>query len=565
MMAGLLNFGYTRMADALDIHVHTYAVARLAGIQPNEPVAVALRAILSRSFPPGEPPPVRARQRERAAERKQATGAGTTAPLPVPGRDFGFSTRAGALWIIRDALPDFRDMPRAWKTRATATMMFDGQHDLSNALCGFSERPNGFRAWCAGEFALRAHLQTIDRLFFKDLLDGADLSPDMITCRGMPTIATGEGLVWIGLTKCGGSNRDTTATDHSPAMPDESAPRRSTNVAEIAITSAAAVPEPISHETVNWNERLDALSDELGTRVHSVLQTIAALGMVNVPVSYAALREMSGLAVQDFDQLMTRLEADRWITAVPNPTESRDLDDRTVVLHPAPERAVRSSFRRSCPEGAILYGVLSNADEVQAVPPAMRAQLLSHPLTVALYETFERTPTRRLKLLLGALPAHVEERAECAVSLAPYDPTRALAAIDAYLTAYPDADYLLPACLKAAAEANQWAAFEAVWPAVAAQACTRSEEIIAHLTAETPPPLSRFATDFNDAVWQHPLGARHVGDLARLCRTAFEDDDQCWTLWLGLPIVPSEFLEAMDLSRLSPRLRACPWPPPGKK
>ncbi|HEV7390788.1 MAG TPA: hypothetical protein VGO08_04020 [Burkholderiales bacterium] len=340
---------------------------------------------------------------------------------------------------------------------------------------------------------------------------------------------------------------------------------RTTSKDSVVLTLPGGSERSIALETVNWNERFEVLSDELGARAHSVLQTIAGLGMVNVPVSYAVLREMSGLAVQDFDQLMTRLKADRWIT-VPNPTTgSRDLDDRTVVLHPAAERAVRSSFRRSYPVGAILYGVLLDAEEADAMPPVMREQLLSHPLTVTLNETFERTPARRLGLLLDALPAHAEERAECAVSLAPYDSQRALAAIDEYLTAYPDADYLLPACLKASAEANQWEAFEAIWPVVAAQACARSEEIITHLTVESPPPLSRFAASFNDAVWRHPMGAQHISDLAQLCRTAFEDDDQCWTLWLGLPIMPPEFLETIDLSRLSPRLRACPWPSRSKE
>lgn len=247
-------------------------------------------------------------------------------------------------------------------------------------------------------------------------------------------------------------------------------------------------------------------------------------------------------------------------------TNDAGLDERLVTLDQAAELTVcgsgilRNEVRGS--EGQILYGILSEADEAQSIPPVMRARLLSHPLTVSLYEQFEPSPARRLALLLGALQPHDEERAKYAVELAPFNPERALTAIAEYVRAYPENDHYFPGCLVGCAEAKAWEAFAAIWPTVAARAVSRhTSEIIADLTIENSPPLSRFATTFSEAVWRS-IGGGRMSNIADLCRTTFEGDEQVWTLWLALPVAPPELVAAIDLTQLSPRLRACPWPSP---
>src|SRR6266446_168362 len=188
------------MTDPLDLHVHTYAVARLAGVAENDTVAIALRAILSRSFPPSEPPPVKERRRTRTQARRAAgasTPTASTSIKPVAGKDFGYSEKAHALWIIKDALPDFREMPRVWKSRETAKMMFDRGHDLYDRLRAFARDEKALQAWREGRLNLSAILGDTDKHFLRVTID---TRLELISYHGMPIMGSDRGVVWIGLT-----------------------------------------------------------------------------------------------------------------------------------------------------------------------------------------------------------------------------------------------------------------------------------------------------------------------------------------------------------------------------
>jgi len=539
------------MVDPVEIHVHTYAVARLAGVTPHEPLAVALRAILSRSFPPGEPPPIRARQRERAAERTHAAEAEVAALRPVPVKDFGFSQRAGALWIIRDALPDFRAMPPAWKARTTATMMFDRQHDLSKALIAFGESPKGFRAWCAGELSLNAHLQTVDRSFFKDLL--GDLDPATITCGGIPTITTREGLVWIGLIPHDGTEvlsiRRSSIASNRMASEDQTESRGGSAVATGQATASAvdtSAPSIISTEPAYWGVRLGHLGESGLAGALPVLQTATALEVVGARVSQAVLRELSDLTVAEFGTVVQRLRDDGWLATyhpdrAAEPVVAVNATAVTTIL-----RTFEQPFRE---KNWLLRSVITRAAELQTVSPAVRATLLAHPLTETLYEN---EPQRRLRLLINVLQTDDPDRVACAIKLAPHDPENALTAILDYMHAYPGEDYVLPAALISCVAASASDAYERIWPVVADQARLRSQDLIEQLAKGEVSQAWRFPKTLAEAV--DTLWFISQADVADLCRSAFVGEHQCWTLWLATPRRTRHLLSLISMADLHPLL-----------
>src|SRR5947209_525041 len=107
------------MPTERDLRLHIYAAARLAGLTARDETCAALSAIFGRPYLDAYPLP---RDEERIAARKNARANGERIRAKA-GVDYGFAKKQGALWIVRDALPDFDEMPQ-W-TVESAKMLFD--------------------------------------------------------------------------------------------------------------------------------------------------------------------------------------------------------------------------------------------------------------------------------------------------------------------------------------------------------------------------------------------------------------------------------------------------------
>lgn len=184
------------MADPGELQANLYAAARFGGANATDPLAVALRAVLRRTFVPSEPPrDTRKRNSERGRMRKEQVVTGDKVPPPVAKVHFGYSEKKDALWILRGALPDFTGMPTRWG-ESTRKNMFDG-HTLRDRLSDFSrDEKRGLGAWRDGILSFAELNHCDDQAFFESILSAGPLRH-----RGMPIIRAERGVVWIGISQ----------------------------------------------------------------------------------------------------------------------------------------------------------------------------------------------------------------------------------------------------------------------------------------------------------------------------------------------------------------------------
>jgi len=299
-----------------ELQATLYAAARFGGASAHSGLAVALRAILDRVFVTSEPPTaVRKRANERAHLRSDP-GTREADRVPTPKVDFGYSSKRRALWILRSALEDFSKMPDKW-SRDTRANMFDEGHALSDSLVTFAkDEKQGLTAWRDGTLSLGALNNEYDKTFFESIL-----SIESIRERGMPTIRTDEGIVWIGLSS------DSSALNESVV--------RIAHVEFVSNTDTArldALFGPINclvaHPNLRHAERL-CISGRMGTGKTSAVRLLAArarrvavigkkFNIVDTPTlaQVLAQHEETLLVIEDLDERSEKVPFDEDVNVV---------------------------------------------------------------------------------------------------------------------------------------------------------------------------------------------------------------------------------------------------------
>jgi hypothetical protein len=572
------------MTDPLDLHVHTYAVARLAGVAENDTVAIALRAILSRSFPPSEPPPVKERRLTRTQARRAAGASTATASIsikPVASKDFGYSEKAHALWIIKDALPDFRDMPRVWKSRETAKMMFDRGHDLYDNLRAFARDEKALQAWREGRLNLSAILGDTDKHFLRGLL-AIDTRLESISYHGMPIIGSNRGVVWIGLTDDPAVFEELEAAKRAGVIqriedrPLAADRRQSLTIREGGpLTDRDGQGSAAANAERTWHERL-ALLRAGEHEASALLLTIGCCEIVGVPATHAIVRRFLARHRSDgnsFQDDVDRLLRAGWISSQHHEGDRWQVDDPDerllLALNPAAKAAIHSELQNNTPLGSAahelfayepLYPFITWVTEQASVAPAIRVLVLRHPLAPFAF-AYEEAEHRRLELLLALLPPGDTQRVESAIALAPTNPEAAAAAIAEYVAEHPDADEHWACSLDECAKRQAWEAFTTIWPEAVTVARKYTKEVMAHLSSTETFAWSPFPKMFWEATRSAFLIRGKLEALIELFARSFEGNHQAWTLWIGTATHPwgidltEQFTKVVNPATLSPDLR----------
>jgi hypothetical protein len=510
----------------------------------------------------------------------------------------GFSTKYGALWYRRDQIGKLVKSARRagvpLPDRLPARKTFDVMRDrgqFTRKTCAFlksdvCERWEASKTLDASAFldAVVAEILRGDakvdagRLPFAGfLIGGACNGVNWIGLRSRDVIADyvrrlapehQNKPLWEALRLIGPIRRAMLlapdAHEHGKRRANERFTEAGKRGTEVSVAKRASV----LRESSDWLERIDQLKRKHEYDLHLLLDSIVCFQEANIPTSIAALRRFlwhTGGLDRRFSDTLARLQGENWLI-VKGVTESHKEtglfdpeEDWFVELPGAVRRAVLAGMTAD-EHRTWLSAVVSWAVESPTILTPIRLRLLYSHLA---HDAFEHNPQRPLELLVELLPHHDLERVQCAMRLAPINPSLAADALRECHERYPDADHWWPECVQVCAERRApWSTVIPFMARAAAEAPAYTKDVIEHLV-NGDKLRTQFATAFRGAIEsisKLPDNTPELIDTVKLWVRS--GDNQVWLIWVAVlelerrPDVARQWLNAVDVGIVSTDIRA---------